>query len=41
MATFDAMIASICISVGATLVTRNTRHFQDCGIELLDPWVEN
>jgi predicted nucleic acid-binding protein len=38
MATFDAMIASICLSVGAALATRNTRHFQDCGIELIDPW---
>jgi predicted nucleic acid-binding protein len=34
----DAMIAGIVHSRGATLVTRNVRDFEDCGIDLLDPW---
>ena len=37
---FDAMIASIARSHGATLATRNTRDFQRCGIEIVDPWIE-
>jgi predicted nucleic acid-binding protein len=35
---FDAQIASICRSVGASLATRNTRDFTDTGIDLIDPW---
>lgn len=35
---FDAMIAAIAQSRGATLVTRNFKDFTDCGIELVDPW---
>lgn len=34
----DAMIAGIVRSRGATLVTRNVRHFEGCGITLIDPW---
>ncbi|MCL2635906.1 MAG: type II toxin-antitoxin system VapC family toxin [Betaproteobacteria bacterium] len=34
----DAMIAGIVRSRGAKLATRNVRDFQDCGIELIDPW---
>lgn len=34
----DLMIAGIVRSHGATLATRNTRDFQDCGIALVDPW---
>lgn len=34
----DDMIAGITRSRGATLATRNTRDFQNCGIELIDPW---
>lgn len=34
----DAMIAGITRSRGATLATRNTRDFEGCGIELVDPW---
>lgn len=34
----DAMIAGITRSRGATLATRNTRDFEDCGIDLVDPW---
>lgn len=35
---FDAMIAAITQSRGATLATRNTKDFSDCGIELINPW---
>ncbi|MBN8481032.1 MAG: PIN domain-containing protein [Xanthomonadales bacterium] len=34
----DLMIAGIVRSHGATLATRNTRDFADCGIALIDPW---
>lgn len=34
----DAMIAGIARSRGASLATRNVRHFEDCGITLVDPW---
>lgn len=35
---FDAMIAGIARSHGATLATRNVRDFEGCGIPLIDPW---
>jgi predicted nucleic acid-binding protein len=34
----DAEIAAICRSANATLATRNTRDFEETGIELFDPW---
>ncbi|MCL1926881.1 MAG: type II toxin-antitoxin system VapC family toxin [Syntrophorhabdaceae bacterium] len=34
----DAMIAGIVRSHGATLATRNVRDFQDCAIDVIDPW---
>ncbi len=34
----DAMIAGIAARHGATLATRNLRHFAHSGIELIDPW---
>ena len=34
----DLQIAAIAKADGATLATRNTRHFTDCGIELIDPF---
>ncbi len=34
----DAMIAGICLAHGATLATRNIRHFADAGVNLIDPW---
>jgi predicted nucleic acid-binding protein len=34
----DLEIAGIVAARGATLATRNTRHFQDLGLELVDPW---
>ncbi|MCV2219353.1 type II toxin-antitoxin system VapC family toxin [Thauera sp. Sel9] len=35
---FDAMIAAIAKSRGASVATRNVKDFSDCGIELIDPW---
>lgn len=35
---FDAQIASVCRAHGAALATRNTKDFEQTGIELLDPW---
>lgn len=35
---FDAMIAAIAICHGAALATRNTRDFEHCDIELINPW---
>ena len=34
----DMMIAAIVKIAEATLATRNTRDFEQCGIALLDPW---
>ena len=36
----DAMIAGIAQHHGCILATRNIRHFADCGIDLINPWVE-
>ena len=35
---FDAMIASIARLNGAIIVTRNTSDFDNCGIEVINPW---
>jgi predicted nucleic acid-binding protein len=35
---FDAQIAAITRSRGATLATRNIRDFTDCGVSLVNPW---
>lgn len=35
---FDAQIAAIVRSRGASLATRNTRDFAGCGIDTIDPW---
>ena len=37
IATIDAFIAAIALSQGATLATRNTRHFADLGLDLINP----
>ena len=37
---FDAQIAAITSAHAATLATRNTADFEDCGIRLINPWVE-
>jgi len=34
----DAQIAGIARSRGAAIATRNVRDFEDCGVELIDPW---
>lgn len=37
---FDAMVAGIARSRGATVATRNTDDFTDCGIDIVNPWNE-
>jgi predicted nucleic acid-binding protein len=37
-ATADLMIASIARAHGASMVTRDTAGFADCGLTLIDPW---
>jgi len=39
MSEFDAQIAAIARADGATLATRDTGDFEDCGIKLVNPWV--
>lgn len=34
----DVQIAGIVSARKATLATRNTRHFEGCGLVLIDPW---
>lgn len=35
---FDAMIAAIAKSRGASVATRNVKDFSDCGVQVIDPW---
>ncbi len=35
---FDAQIAAVARSHGLSVVTRNVRDFDDCGVEIIDPW---
>jgi toxin FitB len=35
---FDAQIAAIARSRGASVATRDVKGFDDCGVEVLDPW---
>ena len=35
---FDGQIAAIARSCGADLATRNTPDFDECGIDVIDPW---
>jgi toxin FitB len=35
---FDAVIASVCLSRSATIATRNTSDFEDCGLAIINPW---
>jgi toxin FitB len=38
MMEMDALIAATAAARGLTVVTRNVRDFEDCGVGLLDPW---
>lgn len=38
MRELDGQIAAIARSRGAAVATRNIRDFEDCGIELINPW---
>lgn len=38
---FDAQIAAICRTRGATLATRNTKDFRETAIDLIDPWQQS
>jgi predicted nucleic acid-binding protein len=37
---FDAQIGAIARAADATLVTRNVKDFEHCGIRVLNPWAE-
>lgn len=37
---FDAMIAAITRSHGARLATRNVKDFVDCGVSVVNPWLD-
>lgn len=34
----DALIAGLVLAADATLVTRNTRHFADLNVPVINPW---
>lgn len=36
----DGQIAAIAASRGFAVATRNVRDFEDCGIEIVNPWAE-
>lgn len=40
IAELDAQIAAIASIHGATLATRNTADFENCGIRLVNPWLD-
>ncbi len=35
---FDGLIAAIAVSRGAVIATRDVGGFQDCGIQVINPW---
>jgi predicted nucleic acid-binding protein len=37
---FDAMIVAMARSRGASLATRNVKDFEDCGVDVINPWTE-
>lgn len=39
LSSMDGLIAATAIAHDLTLATRNTRDFEDFGIELVDPWI--
>ena len=34
----DCQMAAIAHSVGASVATRNVRHFRNCGVPIINPW---
>jgi toxin FitB len=36
---FDAMIVAMARSRGASLATRNVKDFEDCGVDVVNPWI--
>jgi len=36
----DTMIAGIALASNASLATRNTRHFEDLKVRVIDPWTD-
>jgi predicted nucleic acid-binding protein len=34
----DSYVAAIAISLGIPVATRNLKHFEHAGVELIDPW---
>ena len=37
---FDAMIVAMARSRGASLATLNVKDFEDCGVDVINPWAE-
>ncbi len=35
---FDAMIVAVASSRGASLATRKVKDFEDCGVDVINPW---
>ena len=35
---FDAMIVAMARSRGASLASRNAKDFEDCGVDVINPW---
>lgn len=35
---FDMQIAAICCANAAPVATRNVKHFESCGVDIIDPW---
>jgi predicted nucleic acid-binding protein len=35
---FDSMIIALARSRGASLATRNVKDFEDCGVDVINPW---
>ena len=38
LGSIDGLLAATALEYGLTVVTRNTRHFQDLGVGIFDPW---
>jgi predicted nucleic acid-binding protein len=37
---FDAMIVAMARSRGASIATRNAKDFNDCGVDVINPWTD-